>query len=232
MQTEQSTTSSLPLCAKSAAEIPVEMKLFQGSWRNRMAIFGIARDTTHRHRTESALRESQQMLQLIMDTIPMSVFWKNTDSECLGCNRAFIRECGLESAADVIGKKPYDLFDVETATTLVAHDRQVVSANESMFNIMLPYRRADGTSGQHEAGKIPLRNEKGEAVGVLEIWRDVTEQNQSEERLKRTLEDMERFNQLMRGRERRTLELKTEVNQLLMELGRGEKYNTTSEGLK
>jgi PAS domain S-box-containing protein len=231
MQTEQSTTSSLPFCTKSGVSIPVEMKLFQGSWKNRKAVFGIARDTTHRQQTESALRESQQMLQLIMDTIPMSVFWKNKNTECLGCNRAFIKECGQEKAADVIGKKPQELFDAETAAALVAQDRQVVATNEPMFNILLPYRRADGTAGQHEASKLPLHDDRGRAVGVLEIWRDVTEQNQSEERLKRTLEDMERFNQLMRGRERRTLELKTEINQLLTELGRGIKYNTTSDGL-
>jgi hypothetical protein len=40
---------------------------------------------------------------------------------------------------------------------------------------------------------------------------------------------MERFNQLMRGRERRTLELKAEINNLLKELGRPKKYRTTTE---
>ena len=58
---------------------------------------------------------------------------------------------------------------------------------------------------------------------------DTSEQNKAEERLKRTLEDMERFNQLMRGRERRTLELKDEINDLLLELGRDRKYRTTSK---
>jgi hypothetical protein len=59
----------------------------------------------------------------------------------------------------------------------------------------------------------------------------VSEKNRAEERLKRTLEDMERFNQLMRGRERRTLELKAEINQLLKLLGQVPKYETTMETL-
>jgi hypothetical protein len=66
-------------------------------------------------------------------------------------------------------------------------------------------------------------------VGILGMWRDVTEQKQAEERLKRTLEDMERFNQLMLGRERRTLELKAEVNDLLEEQGKSAKYRTSSD---
>ena len=126
-----------------------------------------------------------------MDTIPMSVFWKNKESVYLGCNETFIKDCGFGNLADVVGKSPLDLFDPETATELMAHDRQVVSTNTPVFNILIPYSRQDGTAGQREASKIPLHNEEGEAVGVLEIWRDVTEQNLSEDRLKRTLEDME-----------------------------------------
>ena len=228
IQSEQSTTCSLPLQKKSGDTVPVEMNLFQGSWKNRKTIFGVARNTTHRQQTETALRESQQMLQLIMDTIPMSIFWKDKDSVYLGCNKAFIQECGFGHIDNVVGKTPHDLFDPETAATLVARDQQVVSTNQPLFNMLLPYSRPDGTTGQREVSKIPLHNEDGQAVGVLGVWRDVTEHNLAEERLKRTLEDMERFNQLMRGRERRTLELKAEINRLLKELGRQIKYQTTS----
>jgi PAS domain S-box-containing protein len=231
MQSEESATCGLPFATRNGDLIPVEMNLFQGSWKYRRAIFAIARDTTHRRQTENALRESQQMLQLIMDTIPMSVFWKNRDSVYLGSNKAFLKECGLEDVNDVIGRNPYDLFDEETAAQLVAYDQQVVASNQPMLNSLLPYRRPDTTIGRREANRIPLHNEAGEAVGVLETWRDVTEQNQAEERLKRTVEDMERFNQLMRGRERRTLELKAEVNRLLEELGRACKYQTTADDL-
>ncbi|MEN8255052.1 MAG: PAS domain S-box protein [Verrucomicrobiota bacterium] len=228
IQSEQSITCGLPLQKKNGGTVPVEMNLFQGSWKNRKAIFGVARNTTHRRQTETALRESQQMLQLIMDTIPMSIFWKDKDSVYLGCNKAFIQECGFGHIDNVVGKTPHDLFDPKMAATLVARDQQVVSTNQPLFNMLLPYSRPDGTTGQREGSKIPLHSEGGQAVGVLGVWRDVTEQNLAEERLKRTLEDMERFNQLMRGRERRTLELKAEINHLLKELGRQIKYQTTS----
>ena len=229
MQSEQSTTCDLPLQMKNGDTIPVEMNIFQGSWKNRKAIFGIARDTTHRRQTETALRESQQMLQLIMDTIPMSVFWKDKDSAYLGCNKAFIEECGFGDVNDVVGKTPYDLFDQETAATLIARDQQVITTNQPLFNVLHPHPRPDGSTGWRETSKFPLHNEDEQAVGVLGVWRDVTEQSHAEERLKRTLEDMERFNQLMRGRERRTLELKAEINHLLEELGRQIKYQTTTD---
>lgn len=42
-----------------------------------------------RRQTERVLRESQQMLQLVLDTIPVRVFWKDPNSNFLGCNRPF-----------------------------------------------------------------------------------------------------------------------------------------------
>ncbi len=230
MQTEQSTTCALPLQMKNGGALPVEMNVFQGSWKNQPAIFGVARDMASRQQTENALRESEKMLQLIMDTLPMSVFWKDRDSVYLGCNKAFVEECSLTTADEVIGKTAYDLFSKETAASLILHDQQVISTNKPLFNLLQSHSRSDGNAGWREISKIPLRDEDQSAVGILGVWRDITEKKQSEERLKRTLEDMERFNQLMRGRERRTLELKGEINQLLEQLNQPIKYQTTTNG--
>jgi len=229
MQSERIGGCGQPLLKKSGGTIPVEMNIFQGSWKNRPAIFGVARDIGSRQRTENALRESQQMLQLIMDTIPMSVFWKDQDSVYLGCNKTFIFECGLDHIDEVIGKTPYDLFEPDMAIEVIERDQRVLESNRPLLGAVMSIQRPDGTICWREISKIPLRDDLGEAVGVLGVWRDVTEQNQAEERLKRTLEDMERFNQLMRGRERRTLELKAEVNGLLKQLEQPQKYRTTTE---
>lgn len=231
MQTEQSTICSQPLQTKSGNCIPVEMNIFQGTWRNNRAIFSVARDVALRQQTESALRESQNMLQLIMDTIPMAVFWKDKDSVYLGCNKTFIHDCGLESIESVVGQTPYDIFDPSFAPDVVERDQEVIANNQPFFNFLQAHTRPDGTTAWREISKIPLRNESGRAVGVLGVWRDVTEQSHAEERLKRTLEDMERFNQLMRGRERRTLELKSEINALLRQLGQPKKYRTTTDDI-
>ena len=229
MQTELTTHTGMPLKMKSGDLIPVEMNVFQGYWKNKKAIFGVARDIANRQQTESALRESQQMLQLIMDTIPMSVFWKDKDSIYLGCNKTFIHECGFETYEDVVGNSPYDLFSPDDAVGIIGRDQDVIRNNHPLFHFTQSHARPDGSIGWREITKIPLRNDEGKAVGVLGVWRDVTEQNRAEERLKRTLEDMERFNQLMRGRERRTLELKSEINDLLKQLGQANKYRTTTD---
>ncbi len=231
MQSESSLTSGLPLQAKNGAIISAETNVFQGTWKNQQAIFGVARDIGRRRQTENALRESQRMLQLIIDTIPMSIFWKDKDSVYLGSNRTFIGECGLSSTDQVVGQTPASLFDAAQAAKVLERDQKVSSTNEALFSLKESHLRPDGSIGWREISLIPLMDGNERASGVLGIWRDVSEKNQAENRLKRTLEDMERFNQLMRGRERRTLELKAEINQLLKLLGQAPKYETTMDTL-
>ncbi len=228
LHSEAAATCKLPLQTNSGAEIQVEMSLFQGIWKHDKAIFGVARDVARFQQTETALRESKKMLQLIIDSIPMSVFWKDKDSLYLGCNRHFMKECRLHNIDQVVGKTPFDLFGPSEAPAIVERDRRVIATNNPVMELLESHTQPDGSIGWREVSLIPLRNELDKAVGVLGIWRDVTDQNQAEERLKRTLDDMERFNQLMRGRERRTLELKDEINELLDELGKPRKYRTTA----
>ena len=78
-------------------------------------VFAAARDITERKRAEQALRESQQMLQSILDTIPVRVFWKDVDSKFLGCNRPFALDAGLQSPEEIIGKNDFELGWVEQA---------------------------------------------------------------------------------------------------------------------
>lgn len=229
METEQTTTCNLPLLQKDGETIPAEMNVFQGLWKNKKAFFGVVRDVANRQQAETALLESQKMMQLIMNTVPLSIFWKDKDSVYLGCNKAFVRECGCATFGDVIGKTPADLFDAETAKSLIDCDQRIIAANQPLFNALQPHSLPDGGMGWRETNKIPLHDEEGRAIGILGVWRDVTEQNHAERRLKNTLEDMERFNQLMRGRERRTLELKGEINRLLQKLGQPAKYQTATD---
>lgn len=227
-----SNSCNLPLLSKSGAVVSVEMNFFPGRWEEQKVIFGVGHDVARRMLADNALREAKHMLQLIIDTIPMCVFWKDKDSKYLGCNKAFIVERGVDDIDDVLGKTPFDLFEPSIAQEVIERDQLIVSTNQAVVDQKETYTRTDGNPGWREISKIPLRNAEGKAIGVLGVWRDVTEQNLAEERLKQTLQDMERFNQLMRGRERRTLELKSEINHLLGELGQAAKYQTTSDKLK
>ncbi|MBN2702659.1 MAG: PAS domain S-box protein [Pontiellaceae bacterium] len=227
LRSTSSGSCSQSLQMKSGAEIMVEMNLFQGTWERQPALIGVAHDIARYRQVESALRESRRILQLIIDSIPMSVFWKDRDSVYLGCNTTFIDQCRLCSHSDVIGKTPLDLFEEATALQVIEQDQEIISSNQAQMKRLKRYVHPDEKAGWREISTVPLRNTKGQAVGVLGIWNDITERKNAEDKLQETLKTLERFNQLMRKREIRTLELKAEVNHLCAELEWPQKYRTT-----
>ncbi|MCK7516163.1 MAG: PAS domain-containing protein [Desulfobacterales bacterium] len=53
------------------------------------------------------------MLQLVLDTIPIGVFWKDKDLTFMGCNNSFAKLAGADSPEQIVGKKDKDLFESE-----------------------------------------------------------------------------------------------------------------------
>jgi len=71
-----------------------------------------------------------------------------------------------------------------------------------------------------------LRDDEGKILSVLALVQDITQQKNAEQKLVNQLNEIERFNKLMIGRENKMIELKTEINALLEECGKSKKYNS------
>ncbi|MBE9032081.1 PAS domain-containing sensor histidine kinase, partial [filamentous cyanobacterium LEGE 11480] len=65
-------------------------------------------DITKRDQMDAELRDAQRLLQLVMDTLPASIFWKDRNSVFLGCNTNFAKDAGFDSPADLIAKTDDD----------------------------------------------------------------------------------------------------------------------------
>jgi two-component system cell cycle sensor histidine kinase/response regulator CckA len=156
---------------------------------------GITRDITERKRAEEALHQSQQMLQTVLDTIPLRVYWKDRDSVFLGCNRAYHSDYGFDSPEKIVGMDNFDLNPV-WAERYRADDQQVMQSGVPRLNYEEPKTRLDGTQRWHRTSKAPLRDLDGNIIGVLGINEDITERKQAEEALR---ESEERYRVLVEG---------------------------------
>jgi hypothetical protein len=52
------------------------------------------------------------MLQLIIQSIPVRVFWKDKESRYLGCNRLFVQDAGLKEPHQLIGRDDFAMGTV------------------------------------------------------------------------------------------------------------------------
>lgn len=125
------------------------------------------------------MKDISALLQLIVDNIPASVFWKDLDSRYLGANNHFIKAAGLNNSEEIIGKTDFDLaWSNEEAEAFRKDDKEVTTTRTPKTGIIEPARQADGVTHWLETNKLPLIDNSGDVVGLLGFFRDVTEDHQ------------------------------------------------------
>ncbi|MEM7338293.1 MAG: histidine kinase [Actinomycetota bacterium] len=137
-----------------------------------------------------ALRATQRMLELVMDSIPQAIFWKDRNSAYIGCNRIFADLAGLEPR-DMVGKSDLHMPWANRADHFFGWDRQVMESGRPEFGIVETIRRQDGTALSIETNKVPLRDFDGNVCGVLGTFEDVTEKLRAEEELRKSFEALD-----------------------------------------
>jgi PAS domain S-box-containing protein len=166
------------------------------AFQDQKVLFSVIHDITEHKRAEEAVRKSQTMLNMVLDSVPQSVFWKDAESRYLGCNRVFATAVGLDEPGQIIGKTDYDLpWPREEADAYRADDREVIQGNQTKRHIIEPLQQADGTRLWIDTSKIPLLDENGQSIGILGIYDDITERKQAEAALKESEELYRKMNE-------------------------------------
>ncbi len=149
-----------------------------------IAYEGIVEDVTQREYAERALHESQRMLQLVLDTIPQLVSWKDRDLRDLGVNRSFLSFFGLEDSTQALGRTDAELFGgADYVRPALEADRQVVETNQAQFRAGWLAEDGQGRAVILEVNRVPLHDGKGRVVGLLCAAEDVTEKLNLERQL-------------------------------------------------
>ncbi len=183
LQTQERHQVELRSRTKSGEEIFIRLRLsaIRDRQGNIINIIGCSNDITEQKRYEAALLESKQFLETVLNSFPLFVFWKDRNLKYLGCNQNFANICGLSSVAEIYGKSDEDLpWSKEETAANQADDRKVIETGESHIGLIERHIQKDGTIVWLETNKIPLRNVKGEIMGVLETYRDITSRKQVE----------------------------------------------------
>jgi PAS domain S-box-containing protein len=153
----------------------------------------IMRDITERKVMEESLRQSHQILQTILDTIPVRVFWKDHDLKYLGCNRPFAQDAGFTEPNDLIGKDDYVMGWRDQAEIYRSDDRSVIASGKANVMIEEPQTTPDGKIIWLLTSKVPLRDAAGEISGVLGTYMDISEYRNAREAIRESEEKYRAF---------------------------------------
>jgi PAS domain S-box-containing protein len=140
------------------------------------------------HETAQRLEQSRSMLQLIIESIPVRVFWKDRDLRYLGCNTLFARDAGLSRPDQLLGKDDFTMGWKDQAEVYRADDRQVMESRRPKMNIVEPQTTPAGAKIWLNTSKVPLQTPEGEVFGVLGVYEDITARYHAEEALRESEE--------------------------------------------
>jgi PAS domain S-box-containing protein len=154
-------------------------------------IQGVSRDMTARKTAEQALRRSNELLQSVLESVPVRVFWKDSDLRYVGCNSAFARDAGVGSPADLIGRTDLDLAWKAEAELYRADDRRVIASGQPKLDYEEPQTSPTGQTIWLRTSKVPMRGEHGEVVGVLGAYQDITESKRIQDQARKLAQAVE-----------------------------------------
>jgi PAS domain S-box-containing protein len=164
---------------------------FRDSQGQICGLVGIGHDITERKRSEAALQENQrqlaevnQMLQAVMDTIPVRIFWKNRDLVYMGCNRLFAEDAGRKSSEDLVGETDYDMSWRDRAEQYRQDDMEVMNSGNPKLNYEEPQTTPEGKQIWLRTSKVPLRDINNHTIGILGTYEVITERKRAEEALR------------------------------------------------
>ncbi|MCY2988745.1 MAG: PAS domain S-box protein [Planctomycetota bacterium] len=145
-------------------------------------------DITERKKAEQVLRESEIKFRTLVENLPQEFFVKDRDFRYLMVNESLARYLGL-LPEEVVGKVDDDLFPKELADKYRADDQRLMQTGQT--EEFEEKSRLAGRDVWVHTVKTPLRNARGEIIGIFGLLLDITERKRSEEALRDALREKE-----------------------------------------
>jgi PAS domain S-box-containing protein len=208
---------------------------------NRLSeILCIGIDRTEQKKAEEVVKNSEQRLAQIINFLPDPTWVIDSEGKVVAWNQA-IENLTSIAAADMVGKGNFEYalpFYGERRPILIdlvrewnpEYEKKYLSIKKEGNKLVSESYHSDlGDGGLYLSGNASLiYDSHGQMAGAIESLRDTTERKHLEEEMKRNLEELERFNKLAIGRELKMIQLKEEINELMIQLDKVEKYKIVS----
>ncbi|QLH80599.1 sensor histidine kinase [Halosimplex pelagicum] len=150
--------------------------------------------------TDPPARDEAAMLRSLVEHVPMSVYFKDTESRHVLVSEdvvePFIESPEgkiLHTPEDVVGKTDFDLYEGDNAAEAVADDRAVIESGEPIRDRIEHAQPPNGQDLFFQTTKAPWYDEEGRARGIVGVTVDVSEQKRRERELDRQNERLEEF---------------------------------------
>ncbi|MCK4381325.1 MAG: PAS domain S-box protein, partial [Candidatus Lokiarchaeota archaeon] len=137
----------------------------------------------------NVVQQTTEMLELVFDNIPQLIYWKDTNLVYMGCNKNFAQLNRIKEPTSIIGRKDEDLIWFKgNLHSLIDKEHEVIRNDKPEYNAIESLIIVEDKQSWFEINRIPLHNSKGNVVGILVTYEDITIRKIGEQKLKESEE--------------------------------------------
>jgi len=184
-------------------------------------ITGVVQDISERRQVDQDLLLSQARYRNLVELSPDAIFI-NRGNRIDFINPAALILFGASEPAQILGRSPFELFHPDYHDAISERIEHMEDHPGAVPVMQERIVRLDGSVRDVEVVASSVNDASGPAIQV--ILRDITERMQAERQLNDQLYELRRWYAATLGREKRVIELKAEVNQLLAHMGQMPRY--------
>jgi PAS domain S-box-containing protein len=140
----------------------------------------LTRDITERKRMEEALRDSEEKLRKMFESVTDGISVIDLKGIITEVNQRTVEMHGFSSKNELRGKSAFDLVAPRDHKKIAADMKKTIK-QEAIRRAECTLIRADGSEFPGELSTSVLKDASGNLVGHITIARDITERKQAEE---------------------------------------------------
>lgn len=154
------------------------------------------RDITRRKQMEHQLAQRNSFQKALLAAIPVPVFYKDTQLRYLGCNPQLCQFTGT-SQEEIIGKTPEEVWPQAHARFYTQQDQQLLTdPQQAPLHYTGQMVDAQGRSREVLFAKNIITDSRGQVLGIVCSFVDISEQKQLQQKLERNSYFLEKAQQI------------------------------------
>lgn len=136
------------------------------------------------------LNNSSHLLNLLMEHVPYSIYFKDKKSRFIKINRNCAEKFGPDDPEEAVGKTDFDFFDEEHAQRAFDEKQKIIETGEPIIRVLESEGQYDSDKRIHWAStsKFPFYDDDNNVIGTFGITGDVTDRINIEEALRKSEE--------------------------------------------
>lgn len=150
-----------------------------------ISVVGIISDYTNQKDLEQKVIDYNTFLHVLLDTIPMPIFYENTEFKIVGCNKSFQEQILQTTQKDFLGKQVEDFMNIFPEDFVAKHKEtnQKLIHNQKVDTYDVKIITTNEGKKDFAIYKSSYKDFNGNMAGIITILIDITARKKAEEEL-------------------------------------------------